>query len=331
MINLTLPDKRERPLAFYLAMEEWAARCLPAGEYFFAWRVAPTVICGRNQCIADEVNLEYCRSKGIDVVRRRSGGGCVYADRDNWMFSYITPGDEVMTTFSHYTDMIVDMLRALGFDARSTGRNDICIGNHKVAGNAFYHVPGRAIVHGTMLCKIDAETMSRAITPSKAKLESKAVRSVPSRVTSLTREGLGMTVAEFGDYAVKALCGTDIRVLLPDEIKLIEELEQRYYRPEWFNDRPRHTEAVRKVRRVRRIEGLGEFDITVSLDKEGNIDAIAVSGDYFSPVDLSNYLTSHFKGTAYTRDGLSRKLSSVGGVKADSGIDESIILELLID
>lgn len=58
-----------------------------------------------------EVNMEYCRAHGIDVVRRRSGGGCVYADRDNWMFSYITPSDDISTTFSRYTILVSDMLR----------------------------------------------------------------------------------------------------------------------------------------------------------------------------------------------------------------------------
>ena len=96
MKHLSLPDAALwRRLPFYLAAEEWAARVLPPDDYFFAWRVAPTVICGRNQDMAAEVDLDYCRTHGIDVVRRRSGGGCVYADRNNWMFSYITPSDEV--------------------------------------------------------------------------------------------------------------------------------------------------------------------------------------------------------------------------------------------
>ena len=44
-----LCDNAVRPLPFYLAMEEWVAEELPAADYFFAWRVQPTVICGRNQ------------------------------------------------------------------------------------------------------------------------------------------------------------------------------------------------------------------------------------------------------------------------------------------
>lgn len=146
-------------------MEEWIARHLSPDDYFFIWRVKPTVICGRNQDIEKEVNLPYCRTHGIDVVRRRSGGGCVYADMNNWMFSFITPDEVVSTTFGRYTTLIAGMLRSLGFDASATGRNDIYIYNRKVSGNAFYHMPGRSIVHGTMLYDIDVERMTNAITP----------------------------------------------------------------------------------------------------------------------------------------------------------------------
>ena len=151
MKHPVLPADEVRPLPFYLAMEEWIARNLPPDDYFFAWRVNPTVICGRNQDIEKEVNLEYCRKNGISVVRRRSGGGCVYADMNNWMFSYITPSSEVSSTFARYTSMVADMLNSLGLETSATGRNDILVNKKKIAGNAFYHMADRAIVHGTML------------------------------------------------------------------------------------------------------------------------------------------------------------------------------------
>ncbi len=78
-------------------------RRLPAGNYFFSWQVNPTVICGRNQEIDKEVNLAYCRANGIDVVRRRSGGGCVFADRQNFMFSFITDSNDMWPKCFHVT------------------------------------------------------------------------------------------------------------------------------------------------------------------------------------------------------------------------------------
>ena len=110
MKYLSLPDNATRILPFYLAMEEYAARILGEEDIFFMWQVDPTVIFGRNQLIASEVNVDYCKEHGIAFYRRRSGGGCVYADQDNIMFSYITRSDEVQTTFSAYTTAVASML-----------------------------------------------------------------------------------------------------------------------------------------------------------------------------------------------------------------------------
>ena len=114
MKYLELPDDKLRRLTFYLAMEEYAAQLLKEDksidELFFTWRVKPTVIFGRNQLIDSEVNIAYCKTNNIEYYRRKSGGGCVYADMDNLMFSYITRSDDITTTFAHYTHAIVTAL-----------------------------------------------------------------------------------------------------------------------------------------------------------------------------------------------------------------------------
>ena len=142
MINVILPDSSPHRLPFYLTMEEWIARRLPAGDYFFTWQVDPTVIFGRNQDIDKEVDLDYCRRHGIAFYRRRSGGGCVFADRSNIMFSFITPSEQVVTTFSRYTSLVARMLQSLGLDAEAGGRNDITVGGRKVSGQRFLSPAG---------------------------------------------------------------------------------------------------------------------------------------------------------------------------------------------
>lgn len=125
MIYVTLPTTtEEKRLTYYLAMEEYVARHMDSDDYFFMWQVTPTVIFGRNQLIQSEVNLEYCRTHGINTFRRKSGGGCVYADKSNIMFSYITHDENVNLTFSKYIGMVVDMLRKLGVlsDSKRTQR-----------------------------------------------------------------------------------------------------------------------------------------------------------------------------------------------------------------
>ena len=193
----------------------------------------PTVIFGRHQVIENEVNLDYCRKHGIEFYRRKSGGGCVYADKSNVMMSYITCSDEVQTTFREYMQMVCGMLKALGLDATSTENNDVLIGGRKVSGNAYYHMPGRSIVHGTMLFDTDMQHMLQAITPPKQKLTKHGVESVRQRIT-LLREHTSLSIEEFKRFAVERLC-TDTLQLTEEDVRNIETIEREtYLNPEFI-------------------------------------------------------------------------------------------------
>lgn len=184
MIHIVLDDGKERSLVFYLAMEEYLAR-YTEDEAFFVWQVPPTVIIGRNQVMAAEVNLPYCRANGIRVFRRKSGGGCVYSDRGNLMVSCVMSGKDVPFLFENYIRRLALCLRRAGLEAEVSGRNDILVSGKKVSGNAFFSIHGRNVMHGTLLFDCNPEQLENALTPSGTKLQSKGVSSVRQRVGCL--------------------------------------------------------------------------------------------------------------------------------------------------
>ena len=192
MKHVILPDSVRRSLAFYLAMEEYVAREVE-DEAFFVWRVEPTVIFGRNQVLENEVNLEYCSEHGVDVVRRKSGGGCVYSDRGNIMLSYVSRRGDVSEVFDRYMTALTEALRALGVPAEKSGRNDIMLEGRKISGNAFHQLPDRSIVHGTLLYSTDMEALTEAIRPPEEKLRRHGVESVRQRVLNLSEYVASMT------------------------------------------------------------------------------------------------------------------------------------------
>jgi lipoic acid synthetase/lipoate-protein ligase A len=226
MKYIALPDEKERRLSFYLAMEEWVARHLDEPDCFFMWQVAPTVIFGRNQVMENEVNVDYCHEKGIQMFRRKSGGGCVYADKGNVMLSYVCDGDNVGFTFNKFINMLLLVLRRMGVEATSTSHNDVMIGERKVSGTAFYHLPGRNIVHSTFLYDTDMENMLHAITPSREKLQRKGVESVRQRIT-LLKDYTDMSLEEVKSLIRTTLCVGE-RVLTLSEVDEIERLEEKY-------------------------------------------------------------------------------------------------------
>ncbi len=229
MKNIVLPDRKERGLAFYLAMEEFVAERIE-DEAFFVWRVAPTVIIGRNQDLEAEVNMEYCSKHGVHVVRRKSGGGCVYSDMGNIMVSYVSDRGVVSAVFDRYLSAMTACLCSLGLHAEKSGRNDILVEGRKVSGNAFHQLPDRSIVHGTLLYDTDFEALEEAIRPPVEKLERHGVASVRQRVENLKTyldPKRIKSIEEFEDHLVTYFCDGEL-ALTEEDVREIEIIENDY-------------------------------------------------------------------------------------------------------
>ena len=226
-------DQGARRLSFYLAMEEYVARHIDEDDLFFMWQVRPTVIFGRNQSLENEVNVDYCRANEIEMYRRKSGGGCVYADMGNVMLSYISKEENVGLTFNRFINMLLLVLRRMGIEATGTSHNDVMIGDRKVCGTAFYHIPGRSIVHSTMLYDTNMDHMLNAITPSQEKLQSKGIKSVRQRITFL-KDHTSLSLDEVKSIVRTTLCEGEL-ILSQADIEGIKQLEQTYLRKEFIN------------------------------------------------------------------------------------------------
>ena len=223
-----IPPKNKR-LVWYLAMEEYLAKHARE-EMFFTWVVDPTVIFGRHQVMEAEVNLAYCQANNIAVYRRKSGGGCVYADKGNLMMSLISPNTHSEQIFQYFLDCIVTVLNGMGFSASKSGHNDIMVDGYKVSGNACYALPTATIVHGTMLVNVDFEALQMAITPSVEKLAKHGVQSVRQRVMNLCDKDTELTTERMHTHLLSTLC-TRQRELTLEEISAIDEIEATYLDP----------------------------------------------------------------------------------------------------
>ena len=276
MKYIALPDKAVRRLSFYLAMEEYIAHNRPGEDCFFMWQVNPTVIFGRNQLMENEINFDYVRSHRIEYYRRKSGGGCVYADFSNIMFSYITDDFNVSFTFDRYLQLIAHTLNKLGVKAVASGRNDITVDGKKVSGNAFYRTSGRSIVHGTMLFDTNLEDLVLSITPNNEKLITKGIESVRKRVTNL-KEYLDIDIEEFKRFIRSSLCGHE-ECLTQKDIVHIEKIETEYLRDEW-------------------ILGI----------KNGIIKSMNLVGDYFLVGEIDEFLNK-FQNVPFTPQSVNRIL-----------------------
>jgi len=170
---------------YNLAVEEYLFKMSTqeACAILYLWQNENTIVLGKNQ----NADIEYDKIKaekyGITVVRRMTGGGCVYHDLGNLNFTFIAPINifekEIMFGF------VSKALEKYGIKVDVTGRNDIYVDNYKFSGNA-YSTNGKCVLHhGTILVDADLDRMDEVLNTSCSKLAKRGVKSVKAKVKNL--------------------------------------------------------------------------------------------------------------------------------------------------
>ena len=303
-ILLPKPDTIHQ-LPFYFAVEEYVARHYTDDDYFMGWRVNPTVMLGRNQLIDNEVNTDYCKEHKIDIFRRKSGGGCIYADKGCIQFSYISRAVNANEAFAAYMQRMADLLKGLKIDAQLSGRNDILINGTKVSGCAFYQLSNRSVLHNSLLFDTQLDHLSNALTPAKEKLQSKGVASVRQRVTNVATY-TQLDILAFMDYVRQEMCGTEVLELTEEDMKGVAEIEKELSSDDFvYGKNPKYS-LVRK----HRFEGVGTLEAHIEL-KNNIIGSINMVGDYFLLGDIDHDFLSLLKGCEFTREAVEERLENI--------------------
>lgn len=213
---------------YNLALEEYLIERGQACLYL--WQNNKTIVIGRNQNPYRECNIERIRADGINLVRRRSGGGAVYHDLGNLNFTIISKlgEDNIQENFK----LVNRALARLGIKSEFNGRNDILVGTRKISGNAFYEDGDIFCQHGTLLIDLDIDRLGNYLTVSKLKLESKGIKSVKSRVSNLKDLDQSISVARVKEALIAEYGGQD--------------LEPIYYKRQDLEGQPRLMDKVRK-------------------------------------------------------------------------------------
>lgn len=204
MINklYTVISKTSHPYT-NVSMEEWLMMNVPEEAVtFYLWQNERTVVVGRNQNVWAECRVKELEEDGGHFFRRLSGGGSVYHDTQNLNFTFLANDEDY--DLDRQSEVILLAMRKLGLNAERSGRNDITIDGKKFSGNAFYQHKGKRYHHGTILVDVDTDAMNKYLMPAKAKLESKGVSSVKSRVVNIKTLVPDLTIDRLKEVLIEA-------------------------------------------------------------------------------------------------------------------------------
>lgn len=274
-----------------LAVEEELLNHVPQNScILYLWQNQKTVVIGKNQNAWKECRVKELERDGGFLARRLSGGGAVFHDLGNLNFTFIMNTEDY--DLEKQLEVILKAVESLGIKAQKSGRNDIITEDgKKFSGNAFYHNGGKSYHHGTLMIKVDKETVQKYLNVSKLKLESKGVNSVKSRIINLSELNPKVNVENMTEALIKAF--EEIYENKAEEFLLSEESKN-----EILSFKERNESFEWRLGRKITFDWRGEerfswgcFDIELKVEsgkiKESAVYSDAMDGDFLSEIPSS--------------------------------------------
>lgn len=289
--------------AVLLAIQYWAIKNLKFLEpIIFPYICDPHVQIGYFQNPKVEINMELLNKSNIQVVRRDTGGGAIYLDRNGINFCFSFPYDknkDLLGNYQKFYEPVIKVLQNLGIEnVEFSGKNDLQIEGKKVSGAAMSLVDSRIYAGFSLLYDVNFDFIGEILTPNQKKIEAKGIKSVSQRVTNL-KDKLAL---EYQNLSVDQM-----KDLFLHEFLKVNKLDKfHYYKltdEDWVEidqmvaDKYKNWDFVWGLspdfsfnRTIRTQMGTITFSLEIT---EGKIEKIKISGDFFpnkSLLELENFL-----------------------------------------
>ena len=270
---------------YNLAVEEHILRCWEE-DVLLLWRNKNTIVVGRNQNTAEEINQSYADANNINIVRRISGGGAVYHDLNNVNFSFIVGLNTIAEQrMADFMTPIAAALNNMGVPAMIDGRNDLAVHGKKISGNAQSIYKKRILHHGTLRFDVDLDALSRALRVTPEKFQSKSTKSVRARVANIREWLPDISVSTFMEKLQRQLApGFPHQYLAlqeSDELAVQHLRSSKYLSWDW-----NHGETPPFSFRNKRTFSGGTVEALLDI-RHGIIERCAFFGDFMAQGDLS--------------------------------------------
>ncbi len=161
--------------------------CRDIDNLYFFWVNRPSIFMGRYQYAQAECDLAYLQSEGINLLRRKSGGGTVYHDLGNLNYTCIKNLSNKGDSFDlkSFPQPIVRAMAKHGLDLELSPRGDLRYKGLKFGGSAEAMRRGRMLYHMSLLFDADLDVLERCLRVEQGKEFTSRVASVRSKVCNI--------------------------------------------------------------------------------------------------------------------------------------------------
>jgi len=220
---------------------------VPPTVRFYTWD-PPAISIGYFQSLEDEVDLKNCKKLGVDYVRRITGGGAVFHEKELTYSIVISESHpqipkNIMASYGRICGAVIKGLKNLGIKSEYKPINDIIVNGKKISGNAQTRKMKTVLQHGTVLLDVDVDKMFSILKVPNEKIKDKLIADVKERVTSINHilrkeicfedAATAMKKGFEEEFNVKLVQGS----LTKEEIKLAAKFEKECFSSKDWNHR----------------------------------------------------------------------------------------------
>lgn len=286
----------------------------------------PLVSVGYFQNTEAEVDLDYCRTTGLPVMRREVGGGATYLDENQIFYQVIWNRDnptfpsQVREIFEFLSVPACNTYGRFGIPVEFRAENDIVTkSGKKIAGEGGGDIDQSMVFVGGILLDFDYVTMSKVLNVPDEKFRDKIHKSMEENLTTMKRELGEIPPRE----EIRATIITEFEKLLgrlePAELDRttfghMAELERLFMSPEFmFKKRPKMAKSVKIRGGVEILYGLhkapGGLIRTAEEVENRRLNSVSISGDFnMYPKRSLERLENHLEKVEFDETRLFRRL-----------------------
>lgn len=165
----------------------------PPTVRFYRWK-KPSVSLGLYQS-PEDVNLSECRRRGVEIVRRMTGGRAVFHEKTDFTYSVVAPLSEFDSSlrgaYASICSRLIIALKLMGIQSSLSNINNIFVRGKKISGNAA-RLMGNSVYlqHGTLIYDLDFSTMPKILNIPR-KLAEERITSILQNKRMPRREAYG--------------------------------------------------------------------------------------------------------------------------------------------
>lgn len=293
----------------------------------------PFVNIGYHQLMDKEINVEYAKAQGFDLVRRTIGGGAILDGP--WEQDYFVVVDKtspdcpksIPEFYNKFMKPPLYALKKLGLNATIRPPNDILVDGKKISGNGAIGIERVNVLAGDLLLEAPTHLMSEIINTPSEKFRDKLASSMSEWITSIrtqtgvetSRDYVKLLLAEGFEKEIGIVL--ERSVLSQEEESILTKLVEERKSEDWIFSKDH--DLLMKVKqesmgtKVRdglvvseAVHKAGKMIRIILVENDNHIDNISISGDFFTQPYLGaiELLETSLKGVKLEKQPISDRV-----------------------